>query len=204
MTRVLPYGDRAFLLELDDVQQVIGHHAAIVAAAPAGIVDLVPAARTILVQVDLSVRPLHEVAREVAALTPLSADDERSAPVLEIPVRYDGPDLAEAAAAVGVEVDELIRRHASQTWVAAFTGFAPGFAYLLGEEEWEIPRRASPRTAVPAGAVALAGPFTGIYPRESPGGWQVVGRTDVALWDLARAQPALIVAGQRVRFRADR
>ncbi|MBM7516946.1 5-oxoprolinase subunit B family protein [Nocardioides nitrophenolicus] len=199
--RVLPYGDRAFLLEFDDVHQVIAHHAAIVAAAPPGIVELVPAARTILVEVDVSLRTLDDVVREVTALDPLPPDADRVTPLVEVPIKYDGPDLADAASAVGLSVESFVRRHADQAWVAAFTGFAPGFAYLVGEDEWEIPRRASPRVAVPTGAVAMAGPFTGIYPRESPGGWQIIGHTDVVLWDLDRESPALIPAGHRVRFR---
>lgn len=201
--RVLPYGDRAFMLEFDDVQQVVGHHVAILAADPVGIVELVPAARTILIEVDESLRALADVVREVSALDPLPPDAGRPMSLVEIPVRYDGPDLADAANAVGLSVVELVRRHAQQTWTAAFTGFTPGFAYLVGQDEWEIPRRESPRVAVPAGAVAMAGPFTGIYPRESPGGWQIIGHTDVALWDLERESPALIPAGCRVRFREE-
>ncbi len=203
MVRVLPYGDRAFMLEFDDVQQVVGHHAAILAADPVGIVELVPAARTILIEVDDSLRALADVVREVSSLHPLPPDADRPTPLVEIPVRYDGPDLADAAGAVGLSVVEFVRRHAEQTWTAAFTGFTPGFAYLVGQDEWEIPRRGSPRVAVPAGAVAMAGPFTGIYPRESPGGWQIIGHTDVALWDLERESPALIPAGCRVRFREE-
>jgi KipI family sensor histidine kinase inhibitor len=201
--RVLPYGDQAFMLEFDDVQQVIGHHAAILAAEPPAIVELVPAARTILVKVDVSLRALDDVVQEVSALSPLPPEADRPTPLVEVPIRYDGPDLDDAATAVDLSVEDFVRRHAAQTWTAAFTGFAPGFAYLVGEDEWEIPRRSSPRVAVPAGAVAMAGPFTGIYPRESPGGWQIIGHTDVVLWDLERESPALIPAGYRVRFREE-
>lgn len=199
--KVLRSGTQAFLLEFDDVQQVIAHHAAIRSAGIRGVVELVPAARTIFVEVDTRVRRLDDVVSQVSELEPVTVAAADQSPIVEVPVRYDGPDLADAAQEVGLSTDAFVHQHAGQLWRAAFTGFTPGFAYLVAEQtSWEVPRRREPRVSVPAGAVALAGPFTGIYPRESPGGWQIIGHTDAVLWDLERDVPALIGAGGRVRF----
>ena len=121
--------------------------------------------------------------------------------LVEIPVQYDGEDLADVAEILGCDADEVVDRHTGTTWTVAFCGFAPGFGYLTADEgSWDVPRRSSPRTKVPAGSVALAGPFSGVYPRESPGGWQLLGRTEVAAFDLAREPAALLRPGTRVRF----
>jgi KipI family sensor histidine kinase inhibitor len=120
-------------------------------------------------------------------------------PVVELPVTYDGPDLAAVADAWGCGVDEVAGRHRATAFVSAFCGFAPGFAYLSGLEV-EVPRLATPRTRVPAGSVALAGSWCGVYPSDSPGGWQIIGRTEVTLWDTSREEPALLTPGVRVRF----
>ncbi len=118
-----------------------------------------------------------------------------------LPVRYDGADLAEVAALWGVAEEEVARVHSGIEFRVAFCGFAPGFGYLTGlPERLHVPRRATPRTAVPAGSVGLAGPYTGVYPRSSPGGWQLIGRTDAVLWDPAREPAALLAPGTRVRF----
>ncbi len=199
---VRPHGTRAFTVEFDDVRAVMAHHAAVVAADLPGVAEVVPAARTIWVEVDTTVRPVAEVAAVVQDLAPQEVV-ESARPVVEIPVRYDGPDLEAVAALAGATPEEVVRRHTRVLWTAAFTGFAPGFAYLVAESgEWlpEVPRRAEPRVAVPAGAVALAGEFSGIYPRSSPGGWQLIGSTGVWLWDLDRPEPALVPTGVRVRF----
>jgi len=199
--RILPCGDKAFLVELDGVDDVIAHHAGLAAARIDGVVELVPAARTILVQVDTGVASLSAVADRVRQVAPLGKVLTSDAAVVEVPVRYTGPDLADVAALLGVTPAEVVRWHGDQVWTAAFTGFAPGFAYLVaGVEPREVPRRATPRTSVPAGSVALAGPFAGVYPRESPGGWQVIGTTSLLMWDVAREQPALLGAGSLVRF----
>ncbi|WP_411079744.1 5-oxoprolinase subunit B family protein [Streptomyces sp. cmx-18-6] len=127
--------------------------------------------------------------------------EERDA--VEIPVVYDGPDLAEVAALWGVGVDEVGGLHSRTAFRVAFCGFAPGFGYLTGlPERLHVPRRTTPRTRVPAGAVALAGPYTGVYPRVSPGGWQLIGRMvePAALWDPDREPAALLAPGTRVRF----
>lgn len=198
--RLLPSGTTALLVELDDLEQVEGLHAALTADPPAGVVDVVPAARTVLVVVDPARTSLAALARTLRATTPHTArrDDGE---LVEVPVVYDGEDLDAAAALLGCDAAELVRRHTSARWRVAFCGFSPGFGYLVSPD-WpgEVPRRGSPRTKVPPGSVALAGAFSGVYPRESPGGWQLVGRTPVAVFDLAREPAALLRPGVRVRF----
>jgi KipI family sensor histidine kinase inhibitor len=121
--------------------------------------------------------------------------------IIEIPVRYDGPDLTEVSEITGLSVDEVIAAHTGTSWRVAFGGFAPGFAYLSwGDPRLAVPRRPEPRTSVPSGAVGLAGEFSAIYPRSSPGGWQLIGRTDVVIFDIARVPPALLQPGVAVRF----
>jgi KipI family sensor histidine kinase inhibitor len=127
---------------------------------------------------------------------------ERSADVV-IDVVYDGPDLAEVAGHTGLTVADVIEAHTSTLWRVGFSGFAPGFAYLVdGDSRLRVPRRSEPRTSVPAGSVGLAGEFSAVYPRQSPGGWQLIGRTDAILWDLGRPDPALLTQGMWVQFRA--
>jgi KipI family sensor histidine kinase inhibitor len=149
--RLLPYGDTAVLVEVADLDSALALHADLRTWPPVGVVDVVPAERTVL----------------------------------------------------GWTVDRLLAAHQERTWRVAFTGFAPGFGYLVPDGDWpEVPRRADPRTSVPAGAVALAGRYAGVYPQACPGGWQLVGRTGLAVWDVDREPPALLVAGTRVRFEA--
>ena len=115
----------------------------------------------------------------------------------------DGADLAIVAGDLGMAVEEVIDAHTRTPWRVGFCGFAPGFAYLIdGDPRLNVPRRAEPRSRVPAGSVALAGAFSGVYPRDSPGGWQLIGRTDAVLWDINRSQPALLTPGTQVQFRA--
>lgn len=198
--RVLPSGTAAVLVELADLDQVLGLYTALSQAPPSGVVDLVPASRTLLVVIDPALTDLAATERAVRAVTP-HGPQERDSRVVELPTVYDGADLADAADLVGVDPAELVRRHTDERWTVAFCGFAPGFGYLVGERyDWDLPRRATPRTSVPAGSVALAGEFSGVYPRASPGGWQLLGRTDVAVFDLARDEPALLRPGTAVRF----
>jgi KipI family sensor histidine kinase inhibitor len=141
------------------------------------------------------------VAEALASLDVRPADDEGSDHEVEVAVTYDGDDLDEVARLSGLAVEEVVRRHGAATYRVAFTGFAPGFAYLVGgDAALVVPRRDTPRTRVPRGSVALAGEFTGIYPQEGPGGWQLIGRTAAPLWDLDREPPALLAPGTRVRF----
>ncbi|HZX04994.1 allophanate hydrolase subunit 1 [Kribbella sp.] len=194
--RILPSGDRALLVELDDLDQVLGYYAALAADPPADVVDIVPAARTILVTTR---GDLTGLSRSLQELVP-ARDRRTSGELIEIPVVYDGADLGDVADLLGCTPEEVIARHADASWTVAFSGFAPGFGYLTSDGDWNIPRRSSPRTKVPAGAVGLAGEFSGVYPRESPGGWQLIGRTSVRTFDAAREPAALLYPGRRVRF----
>jgi KipI family sensor histidine kinase inhibitor len=197
---VLPCGDRALLVEVADLAAVAAVHATLRNVPLPGQVELVPAARTVLVVLD---RPPSET--DVARLRGLSVGDAPpagNAHAVELPVVFDGPDLAEVAELTGRSVPNLVAGLVVVEFTVAFSGFAPGFGYLTGlPEELHVPRRATPRTRVPAGSVGLAGAYAGAYPRPSPGGWRLVGRTDAVLFDVERAQPALLRPGARVRFR---
>lgn len=198
--RVLPCGERALLLELDGLDAVLGLHAALAESPPAGVEELVPAARTLLVTFDPGTVDAAALAGALRAVE-FSPGAHPSGELVEIPVVYDGEDLAEVASHAGVDEDEVVALHTGGEYVVAFCGFAPGFAYLTGlDERLRVPRRDSPRKRVPAGAVAVADAFTAVYPRESPGGWQLIGRTDEVLWDVERDPPARLEPGTRVRF----
>ena len=201
--RLLPAGDCALLVELADLPAVLALLDRLRESPLPGVAELIPGARTLLLRwqpgqarrADLA-SALQALELEAGAAAPASGRE------IEIPVRYDGADLAEVAALTGLPVPEVIRRHTATPQVVAFTGFAPGFAYLTGgDPSLQVPRRQSPRPRIPPGSVAIAGPFSGIYPRESPGGWQILGTTPLAMWDLDRARPALLQPGDRVRFR---
>jgi 5-oxoprolinase (ATP-hydrolysing) subunit B len=198
--RILRAGTGAILVELDGLEEVIGLDTALRRTPPAGTVDLVPAARTLLVSFDPRATTAGAVAADVRGrqVDPATAPD---GPLVEVPVAYDGADLTTVARLTGLTSQEVVARHLRPEYRAAFCGFAPGFAYLAGGDPvLRVPRRDSPRTAVPAGSVGLADQFTGVYPREMPGGWQLIGRTDAVLWDLDREPPALLAPGTRVRF----
>ena len=198
--RVLPSGSTALLVELDDLDAVLALYAALADRPPDGVVDVVPAARTVLLVTDPARTTLAAVAEAVRSTTP-RPDARASGDVVELPVHYDGADLAELAGLLDLSPAELVHRHTGAEWTVAFCGFAPGFGYLTQDGgTWDVPRRSTPRTRVPPGSVALAGEFSGVYPRESPGGWQLVGRTDVAVFDLDRDPAALLRPGVRVRF----
>ncbi|WSQ07708.1 allophanate hydrolase subunit 1 [Streptomyces sp. NBC_01231] len=198
--RALPVGDDALLVEVASDDEAQALHAELVRRRAAGLLtvrEIVPAARTVLLDgLDDPGRLASELtASEVPGTPPREQD------VLDIPVRYDGPDLADVAAHWGVPEQEVARIHAGAEFRVAFCGFAPGFGYLTGlPARYDVPRRATPRTRVPAGSVGLAGPYTGVYPRSSPGGWQLIGTTDTVLWDHARVPAALLSPGTRVRF----
>lgn len=196
--RVLTASDRAVLVECADLDEAMRMHRAW--AEVPGVVERVPGARTVLVRFDPLVTSADELARVLVA-TGANGSAPASGSEVPVPVHYGGDDLAEVAELLGVSVEALIRRHASARWTVAFSGFAPGFGYLVGDDPlFDVPRRSSPRTRVPAGAVALAGRFSGVYPRESPGGWQLIGTTDAAMWDVHRDPPALLTPGAVVRF----
>jgi len=160
-------------------------------------VDVVPAAASVLFD---GVGNLAGLVEALTQWAPSSAPAEGE--LVDIPVSYDGADLEFVAAAWGVDVATVVERHTSIEFVASFCGFAPGFSYLRGlPQTLAVPRLDAPRSRVPAGAVALAGAWCGVYPTASPGGWRILGTTDVVLWDQDRASPALLPPGTRVRFR---
>lgn len=203
--RVRAARDDALLVELDSAAEAVALGAALNAAPVAGVGEVVPGARTLLVPFDPWTTTAPALAEALRSLPIGGADGARDARELQIPTVYDGEDLAAVAELLGRSADELVRRHTSATFTVGFVGFAPGFAYLVSDDPGlVVPRRASPRTRVPAGSVAMAGPYSGVYPRESPGGWQLVGRTDVVVWDVDREPPALWRPGDRVRFVAVR
>ncbi|MCF6428690.1 MULTISPECIES: 5-oxoprolinase subunit PxpB [Amycolatopsis] len=197
-------GDQALLVDVGDtggIDAVLGLYSALSDPRPDGVTELVPAARTLLVRFDPAVIGAGELAELLTGTEPVPAQAMRGE-LVEIPVYYDGADLAEVGKHTGLGADGVVEMHTAAEYTVAFGGFAPGFGYLTGlHPKLHLPRRATPRTHVPAGAVAIAGEFTGIYPRSSPGGWQLVGRTEVPLWDPARRPPALLRPGTRIRFR---
>ncbi|KRF19962.1 allophanate hydrolase [Nocardioides sp. Soil797] len=198
--KLFPCADQGLLVELDDLDQVLALYAELVDAPPDGIVDLVPAANTLLLRMDPARTDLHQVAKAVLEAKPRPGT-RPDVGHIEIPVTYDGEDLAEVGRLTGLDERAVIEAHTGQEWTVAFCGFSPGFGYLVGtDDRLHVPRRDNPRTKVPAGAVALAGEFTGVYPRESPGGWQLIGHTSAEAWNLDREPPALLVPGIRVRF----
>lgn len=219
--RVLRAGETALLAEYADPDTVLAVTAAVRALRPVRLVDVVPAELTVLL---IGTAP-QDIPAFIELLGRLPAADEPDVAAAErtLEVVYDGEDLAEVAAVLGLSTQALITAHTATTWTAAFGGFAPGFAYLVagpavdtdpagppdpstpgGPMTWDVPRRPQPRTAVPAGAVGLASRYCGVYPRTSPGGWQLIGRTETQLFDPSRNPPALLTPGTRVRFTARR
>ncbi|MDN8548082.1 carboxyltransferase domain-containing protein [Microbacterium sp. NM3R9] len=203
--RMLRMGADAVLVEVGGLTDAVALHARLVADPPPGVVDIVPAARTVLVRADPRMLSLEGVRAWITRAAATAAAPPVTAAAVIVPVVYDGADLAETAALLGTSADALAARHESTAWTVAFTGFAPGFGYLIGDGwDLDVPRRASPRTRVPAGSVALAGAFSGAYPRDTPGGWQLIGTTDAVLFDPDAARPALLAPGAAVRFAASR
>lgn len=198
--RLLPCGDRAWLVELPDAETRRRLDAALRATPCAGVTEHVPAATTVLVRCETGQRTRVAEALRSLDLT-ATATAALDGTEVEIEVHYDGPDLAEVAERLGIDADEVVARHTGQWWTCEFSGFTPGFCYLSGEhDDLEVPRRETPRTRIPAGSVGLAGTMGGIYPTASPGGWQLIGRTEATMWDQGRERPALVGPGDRVRF----
>ena len=204
MTRFLRCGREALLCEVEDLDEALALYAALRAAALPGVIDLVPAARTVLIRLDPAATSPVRV-REAVADLPVDRRGRPDAGTVTVPVRYDGPDLADVAAHTGLTEAGVVARHTAAQWTVGFAGFAPGFGYLTGgDPALEVPRRETPRTRIPAGSVGLAGRFSGVYPNDSPGGWQIIGSTTLRMWDVDRDPPALLAPGVRVRFEAVR
>lgn len=198
-------GERAVLAEVADLAAVLALHAALDADVLDGVDDLVPAARTVLVVFDPARVSSETIGSWVLRAAGRAPDAIAPGPLVEVPVRYDGADLGSTAELLGIPVPDLVSRHAGVEWTVAFTGFAPGFAYLVSADwPFDVPRLAEPRTRVPAGAVGLAGGFSGAYPRETPGGWRLIGTTDAVLFDPDAADPVLLPPRARVRFVPER
>jgi KipI family sensor histidine kinase inhibitor len=203
------YGDQALLLEFDSTAEVLAWADALRGAELLGVLDIVPASRTVLLKL---AGPRYQApTRQRLGKLRVTADALSQAPVegqadIEIDVVYDGADLDEVSRLTGMTPGQVVAAHTSTPWRVGFGGFAPGFAYLVGgDERLNVPRQSEPRTKVPAGSVALAGEFSAIYPRESPGGWQLIGHTvnnTPDLWDVDRDPPALLQPGMWVQFRA--
>ncbi|GAA3558438.1 allophanate hydrolase subunit 1 [Amycolatopsis ultiminotia] len=197
-----PYGEQAALLDCASLEQMSAARAALADAAVEGVVELVPGARTLLVVEEPGSRAL-ETARTVLAEAELSRPPPEIPREVTLDVHYDGADLALVASAAGLAEDEVVELHTGAAYTVAFTGFAPGFGYLTGlPAQLQQPRLDSPRTRVPAGSVAIAGEYAGVYPRPSPGGWRLLGHTDATLFDAGAERPALFEPGVRVRFRS--
>lgn len=200
--RIRPCGDHGIIVELDDLRAVHRLYARLERDPVPGVIDLAPASRTLLLHLDPDTTSAAEVARRLRSSDPShDADVAHGSDEVEVPVVYDGADLEEVGDLTGLGAEGVVAAHTARTWTVAFVGFAPGFGYLVADDEvLRVPRRPEPRTAVPAGAVGLADEFSGIYPRRSPGGWQLIGRTDRPVWDLDRDPPSVLGPGTVVRF----
>jgi KipI family sensor histidine kinase inhibitor len=197
--RLLGYGASALLLECSDAAEAARLVSPISRRFPA-VSEIVPGARTLLLRLRSPLSPLER--DELLDLDP-DPGEQPTVEVVDIAVEYSGPDLAAVAELTGLDPDDVVRIHTGQLWTVAFCGFAPGFGYLRSEHDLlRVPRRAEPRTTVPAGSVGLADVWSGVYPRSGPGGWQLIGSTTARLWDLDNPAPALLRPGIRVRFAA--
>ncbi|WP_407313323.1 5-oxoprolinase/urea amidolyase family protein [Pseudomonas sp. nanlin1] len=197
--RFLPVNLDALLVELNDLDETLALFDALSAEPIAGVEEIIPAARTLLIQFRPSAIERQALVQRIAGQD-LSQRREAVLHRVEIPVHYNGEDLDEVASLLQISRAEVIQRHTAHDYSVAFCGFAPGFAYLTGGAGFQVPRRQTPRTRIPAGAVALAGNFSGVYPQASPGGWQIIGVTPLQMWDMNRAEPALLRPGYKVRF----
>ncbi|MGZ4479867.1 MAG: 5-oxoprolinase subunit B family protein [Nocardioidaceae bacterium] len=191
--RFLPVGVDALLVECEDPPALF--EAAL--GLRAGFTDAVPAAETVLF---LGVDDVAALESSLSALRPgRSGGADRA--VVEVPTVYDGADISSVAELWEMTEREVVATHTSTEFTVAFCGFAPGFAYCTGlPAERSVPRLDSPRSRVPAGSVGLAGEYTGVYPSASPGGWRLLGHTELTLWDVSRDEPAVLSPGTRVRF----
>ena len=204
---VRDYGDQALLLEFDSTAEVLAWADALREAELLGVLDIVPASRTVLLKLagPRYQAPTRQRLGKLRVTAEALAEPSQGHADIEIGVVYDGADLEEVCRLTGLTTEQVIAAHTGTPWRVGFGGFAPGFAYLIGgDERLNVPRQSEPRTKVPAGSVALAGEFSAVYPRESPGGWQLIGQMAddaVALWDIDRDPPALLQPGMWVQFR---
>jgi KipI family sensor histidine kinase inhibitor len=204
-------GDAALLVEAGAGPPVPARLAAVIKTTLAeqypDISDVIPGARTVLIVTEPGCCDLAALARRIRALASpdppdLTGPAAATEDVAEIPVHYDGPDLADVAELAGLTAEEVIAKHSGRDYVVGWLGFSPGFAYLTGlDPALHVPRLPSPRTTVPAGSVAIAGPLAAVYPSSSPGGWRLLGRTPMRLWDPSGDPPAALAPGMRVKFR---
>jgi KipI family sensor histidine kinase inhibitor len=199
--RFLPVNIDAFIVELNSLEQTMALNDVLQGViADWHIKEIIPAARTLLIRYNPIVTNANILAKQIAQLD-ISASIMQSGELVTIPVRYNGEDLPQVADYLGITVAEVIARHTNNEYQVAFCGFAPGFAYMVSKTaKLNVPRRNSPRVRIPAGSVALAGEFSSVYPQASPGGWQLIGITDTAVWDIYRDEPALFKPGTRVHF----
>ncbi|WP_105133223.1 5-oxoprolinase/urea amidolyase family protein [Burkholderia sp. BE12] len=199
--RILSAGSAGVLVELESLEMTLALFDRLLASEVEGVDEVIPGARTVLVRFDPVVIDRAALIERLGQLD-VSVRRERSGNTFDIPVSYDGQDLGEVAELLGWSVAELVQRHLDAAYSVAFTGFAPGFAYMTADDPgFDVPRRKAPRVRIPAGSVAIAGTFSGIYPSDSPGGWQLLGTTQVPMWDVTRPRAALLAPGDRVRFR---
>lgn len=198
--RIRTAGERALLVELADLSTVHRLLAALRAADLPGVEELIPGYATVLVVADPTRLDLDRLRVELPTWD-LPPADHAGRHLVQIAVVYDGEDLPEVARHTGLTEEDVVRRHTAAEYTVAFLGFTPGFPYLVGlDPALTVPRRGTPRMSIPAGSVGLAGDQTGVYPTASPGGWQLIGRTDMVLFDVERDPPALLAPGDRVRF----
>lgn len=209
--QIVPAGDAALIVQFAErIDPEINARAIAMAEALRalplpGLLDVVPTFRSVAIYFDPLQTERDRLVERLRALASVEPQPVREAEALiRIPVRYGGefgPDLADVAQFASASESDVVALHTSVTYRVFMLGFLPGFAYL-GTVDARIaaPRRATPRTNVPAGSVAIAGSQTGIYPSDTPGGWQIVGRTPVKLFDLARPEPCLLKAGDTVQF----
>jgi KipI family sensor histidine kinase inhibitor len=197
-------GDRAVLIELVSNAEVHRFAAAVRTELDGRLEDVVPGHQTVLISSADGPPPLDQLQRILAGL---SGEDPAASELAQvrIPVVYDGPDLHQVAVLTGLSVEAVCNLHSSAGYTAAFMGFAPGFAYLLGTDpRLQIPRRQTPRVKVRGGSVAIAGEYSAVYPSEGPGGWHIIGHTDAVLFDASLADPCLLRPGTPVSFEPPR
>jgi KipI family sensor histidine kinase inhibitor len=195
--RILPCGTGALLVECDEPSDALGLWQRLTSDPPDGVREAVPGARTVLVLGDVAA--LGDALLTLAGTPPALAPPE----VVVVPVRYDGADLEAVARHAGISTGDLVARHCAGAYTVAFGGFVPGFAYLTGlDRALRMARRDTPRPSVPAGSVAIADEYTGVYPVESPGGWHLLGTTTLVVFDPDRTPAAALVPGMRVCFEA--